>query len=127
MELRPIGTVRSVRGEISEIEVLPELADGLYRIGENRKLLILFQFHRSEGFDLRVHPKGDAGNPLVGVFASRAPRRPNPIGATEVRLLKVEGAVLTVEGLDAFEGSPVLDIKPLVRRDLLVPDLHGKD
>lgn len=117
MELRPIGVVRSVRGDISEIEIAPELAEGLFRLEESDKVLILFLFDRSEGYDLMVHPKGDPSNPLAGVFATRSPRRPNPIGATVVRLLRVEGSLLTVEGLDAWEGTPVLDIKPDRRRD----------
>ncbi len=119
MELRPIGVVRSVRGDVSEIEIRPELAEGLFRLEENEKVLILFIFDRSEGYDLKVHPKGDPRNPLAGVFATRSPRRPNPIGATVVRLLQLEGNVLTVEGLDAWEGTPVVDIKPDHRRDIL--------
>lgn len=117
MEIRPIGFVRSVQGEVSEIEIAPELADGLFRLEENDTLLVLFLFDRSEGFELRVHPRGDVSNPLVGVFASRSPRRPNPIGATVVRLLGVKGNVLTVSGLDAWEGTPVIDIKPDRRRN----------
>ena len=117
MELRPIGTVRSVKGDIGEIEIDLELADGLFRLEESEKVLVLFIFDRSEGYDLRVHPKGDVRNPLVGVFASRSPRRPNPIGVTVVKLLKVEGNMLTVSGLDAWEGTPVVDIKPERRRD----------
>ena len=57
MELRPIGVVRSVRGDVSEIEIRPELAEGLFRLEENEKVLILFIFDRSEGYDLKVHPK----------------------------------------------------------------------
>lgn len=126
MELRPIGVVRSVRGDISEIEIVPGLEEGLFRLEENEGLLVLFIFDRSEGFELRVHPRGDASNPLVGVFASRSPRRPNPIGATAVKLLKVDGNVLTVRGLDAWEGTPVIDIKPEGRKGLVArPD--GKD
>lgn len=117
MELKPIGTVRSVNGDVSEIVVDPELADGLFRLEENEKVLILFIFDRSEGYELRVHPKGDVKNSQVGVFASRSPRRPNSIGATVVRLLGIEGNVIRVSGLDAWEGTPVVDIKPDRRRD----------
>jgi tRNA (adenine37-N6)-methyltransferase len=128
MELRPIGVVRSVRGNVSEIELLPELMEGLYRIDDNEKLLVLFQFDRSEGYELKVHPRGNAGNPLVGVFASRSPDRPNHIGATVVRLVRVEANVLTVEGLDAWEGTPVLDIKPERRRGAVdLGRIDGKD
>ena len=112
MEITPIGRVRSVKNNVSEIELRPDLVDGLYHIEDNEKLLILFIFDRSEGFELRVHPKGDPNNPLLGVFATRSPRRPNPIGATVVRLLGVEGNIITVEGLDAWEGTPIVDIKP---------------
>ena len=120
MELRPIGTVRSVKGDISEIEIDPELADGLFRLEESEKILVLFVFDRSDGYELKVHPKGDVKNPLVGVFASRSPRRPNPVGATVVKLLGIEDNVLTVSGLDAWVGTPVVDIKPGRRRDELV-------
>lgn len=116
-ELSPIGFVRSVVGNVSEIEVHPSLEEGLYHLDDNREILILFYFDRSEGFDLQVHPRGDPSAPLVGVFASRSPRRPNQIGVTSVRLLGVSGNILTVEGLDAWEGTPVLDIKPVNRRD----------
>ncbi len=125
--MHPIGVVRSVKGNVSEIELLPELQEGLYRIDDNEKLLVLFQFDRSEGYELKVHPRGDPSNPLVGVFASRSPNRPNPIGATVVQLVKVENNVLTVEGLDAWEGTPVLDIKPDRPRPALDIDrIEGK-
>jgi tRNA-Thr(GGU) m(6)t(6)A37 methyltransferase TsaA len=128
MELCPIGFVRSVMDDLSEIELRPELLDGLYRIDENEKLLVLFQFDRSEGYDLRVHPRGDKNNPKVGVFATRSPRRPNPIGATVVRLLEVKDNVLKVKGLDAWEGTPILDIKLYKRRDKLgLEGSKGKD
>lgn len=128
MELHPIGVVRSVDGQVSEIELLPELLDGLYRIDDNEKLLVLFHFDRSDAVRLRVHPRGDPRNPLVGVFASRSPDRPNHIGATVVRLVRVEANVLTVEGLDAWEGTPVLDIKPDGRRDAVdLGPIEGKD
>jgi tRNA-Thr(GGU) m(6)t(6)A37 methyltransferase TsaA len=61
---------------------------------------------------MKVHPRGREDMPLLGVFATRTPYRPNPIGLTLVELMKVEGNVLTVRGLDAFDGTPVLDIKP---------------
>lgn len=67
---------------------------------------------------LRVHPRADPGLPEVGVFASRSPTRPNPIGLTLVRLLEIKGNLLTVRGLDAYDGSPVLDIKPFLMKEL---------
>jgi tRNA (adenine37-N6)-methyltransferase len=122
MELSPIGRVRSVRGETSEIEVFPEYLDGLYRVEEHERLMVLFLFDRSSAVKLRVNPRGDLRNPLVGVFSSRSPDRPNHIGVTTVKLLGVSGGVLTVEGLDAWEGTPIIDIKPDRRRNGLELD-----
>jgi tRNA-Thr(GGU) m(6)t(6)A37 methyltransferase TsaA len=95
-----------------EIEILPEYQEGLYRVMENDRLLVLFLFDRSERVDLLVHPRGDPNSPIVGVFSSRSPNRPNHIGTTVATLVKIDGNVLTVEGLDAWEGTPVIDIKP---------------
>ncbi|MHC1681185.1 MAG: tRNA (N6-threonylcarbamoyladenosine(37)-N6)-methyltransferase TrmO [Methanomassiliicoccales archaeon] len=109
--LTPIGRVISVEGEVSEIEVFPEYSEGLHRIELLKELDILFIFDRSEGFDLQVHPKGDESIPLAGLFGTRSPRRPSPIGLTRVTLLERRGNVLKVKGLDAFVDTPVADIK----------------
>jgi len=126
MWVEPIGRVcnaaeekQDFEGLISEIEVFPEFAEGLYRIEDVPELLILFVFDRSTSYEMHVHPRGDLRNPEVGVFASRSPNRPNFIGVTQVELLRREGNVLTVKGLDALNGTPVIDIKPAVRRDLV--------
>ena len=76
-------------------------------------LLVVFVFHRSEGHELLQHPRGDRSRPKRGVFALRSPNRPNPIGVTEVELIAIEGSILTVRGLDAIDGTPVLDLKPV--------------
>lgn len=73
--------------------------------------MVVFYFHRSQGYDLCQHPRGDQSRPQRGVFALRSPRRPNPIGVTEVELMAVERNVLRVRGLDAINGTPVLDLK----------------
>ncbi len=73
--------------------------------------MVLFRFDRSDQVRMTVHPHGDPVNPLVGVFASRTPNRPNQIGVTKVSLLERKGQVLSVRGLDALNGSPVIDIK----------------
>ncbi|MCW3987052.1 MAG: TrmO family methyltransferase, partial [Candidatus Bathyarchaeota archaeon] len=67
---------------------------------------------------VKTHPRGRIDLPLLGVFATRTPHRPNPIGMTLVELLKVDGNVLTVRNLDAFDGTPVLDIKPFDNWDM---------
>ena len=89
----------------------PALSDGLLGLEPGSDVVVLYYFHRSTGYDLHVHPQGDPDRPLRGVFAVRSPRRPNPIGVTTVRIRRIEGNVLEVVGLDALDGSPVLDIK----------------
>jgi formylmethanofuran dehydrogenase subunit E len=121
---RPIGMVHSAltadtaapreRAEAS-IHVYPEFSAGLLGIEGFERLQVLFVFHRAPAnAPLHQHPRGDQTVPRRGVFALRSPHRPNPIGLTTVRLLAVEGNVLRVDGLDAWDGSPVLDIKPYV-------------
>lgn len=124
MEVVPIGYVHNsaeedtdFEGLVSEIEILPEYAEGLHRIEENEELDIVFLFDRSTFYKMRVHPHHDPTQPEVGVFASRSPKRPNFLGLTRVRLLERRGNVLVVKGLDAFNGTPVIDIKPAHRRD----------
>ena len=120
ISLRPIGTVRNAihmrpetwKDVVSEIHIDPELEDALSGIEEFSHLLIIFYFHLSSECPLQLHPRGDPDLPLTGVFATRAPVRPNPIGASIVELLTVSGNVLTVKGLDTYDGTPVLDIKP---------------
>jgi tRNA-Thr(GGU) m(6)t(6)A37 methyltransferase TsaA len=120
IEFTPIGYVENdylepeykeeVYQKVSKIVLREDLVDGLYRVEELEKLYILFYFSRSEGYKL-IHRRRYDGE-MSGVFASRSPYRPNGIGLTIVELLKVEGNVLHVKGLDAINGTPVLDIKP---------------
>ena len=83
--------------------------DGLDRF---KYLLIIFYFDRSEGYQERVHPMGDKSIPERGVLATRSPCRPNPIGVTVVEIFSVQGNTIRVTGLDALNGTPILDIKP---------------
>lgn len=101
---------------VSEIHINPELAEGLERIEEFSHLNIIWSFHQSqfEGLALLVYPRGQKEFGKIGVFASRSPFRPNPIAKTLVRLLEHKGNVLKVKGLDAINGTPVLDIKPFI-------------
>ncbi len=93
------------------IELLREFEPGLADIEGFSHLFVLWEFDRSEDFDLVAHPPTDERRPH-GVFATRSPRRPNPIGLTVVELLRRDGASLHVRGVDMLDGSPVLDIKP---------------
>jgi tRNA-Thr(GGU) m(6)t(6)A37 methyltransferase TsaA len=102
----------TLRASRSRIVLAPELLEGLTGLGSGMALLVVFVFHRAEGFDLLQHPRGDRSRLQRGVFALHSPNRPNPIGITEVELLAIEGNILTVRGLDALDGTPVLDLKP---------------
>lgn len=120
--LTPIGHVESefkeyapseeMRQRPSRIVVRPELAPGLMGLEPGHDILVLFLFHRASGYELQLHPRHDPQRPLRGVFATRSQYRPNGIGATVARIVEVAGNTLTVTGLDAQDGSPVLDIKP---------------
>jgi tRNA-Thr(GGU) m(6)t(6)A37 methyltransferase TsaA len=127
--LNPIGYVKTAavgdevkdKALISQIVVHDELTDGLSGISSYSHLFVLFylnQITNDQRRTLRVHPRGRMDLPLTGVFAVRTMLRPNPIGLTVVELVSVESNVLTVKGLDAFDGTPVLDVKPYDQWDI---------
>lgn len=119
-----IGTVRSPYAQTSQIpkgpgaehtaegilEIAPELEAGLTDIEGFSHLYVIWTFHRADGYDLMATPPTDTR--AHGVFATRAPRRPNPIGLTVVQLLRRDGRNLHVRGVDMLDGTPILDIKP---------------
>jgi tRNA-Thr(GGU) m(6)t(6)A37 methyltransferase TsaA len=78
-----------------------------------QEILVIFWFHHSTHYDLRQHPQGDKTRAKRGVFSLRSPNRPNPIGITQVRIKGIDNNVLYVTNLDAFNGTPVLDLKPV--------------
>jgi tRNA-Thr(GGU) m(6)t(6)A37 methyltransferase TsaA len=124
MSMQPIGYVRSPYRNTHEIpkglgathraegvlEVREEFEPGLKDIEGFSHLFVIWAFDRSEGFTLLVTPPSD--DRPHGVFATRSPRRPNPIGLTVVELLGCEGPALRVRGIDMLDGTPILDIKP---------------
>jgi tRNA (adenine37-N6)-methyltransferase len=127
----PIGTVRSTRADLADdgwdgvrarIELTAEFEpDALAGIEDFSHAEVIFHFDRADESTVERHsrhPRGNTAWPKVGIFAQRASRRPNRIGATIVRVLKREGRMLEVAGLDASDGSPVLDIKPVMRQFL---------
>jgi tRNA-Thr(GGU) m(6)t(6)A37 methyltransferase TsaA len=103
----------TLRASPSRIVLAPDLLDGLTGLEPGMTLLIVFIFHQAKGYELLQHPRGDRNRPKRGVFALRSPNRPNPIGITQVELVAIEGNTLTVHGLDALDGTPVLDLKPV--------------
>jgi tRNA-Thr(GGU) m(6)t(6)A37 methyltransferase TsaA len=102
----------AIRSAESRIVLDPTLSEGLRGLEPGEQITVIFSFHRSHGYDLCQHPRGDRSRPQRGVFALRSPRRPNPIGVTVVDLVATEGNVLRVRGLDAINGTPVFDLKP---------------
>ena len=92
------------------LEILPQFEAGLADIEGFSHIIVLWVFDRIEGFDLLANPPSD--NRSHGVFATRSPRRPNPIGLSIVELLRREGAHLHVRGVDMLDGTPILDLKP---------------
>jgi len=117
----PIGYVESdfnapARPEImaaaeSRVVLGPEFVEGLTGLKAGQRVMVVFHFHLVQSYALLQHPRGDRSRPRRGVFALHTPYRPNPIGVTVVDLLSVEGNVLRVRGLDALNGTPILDIK----------------
>lgn len=103
-----------MRAKRSRIEIDPAFAPGLLGLEPGADILVLFRFHRipDEEIELQLHPRHNSENPLAGVFATRTQFRPSRIGTTVAHIERIEGRVLTVSGLDAQDGSPVIDIKP---------------
>jgi tRNA-Thr(GGU) m(6)t(6)A37 methyltransferase TsaA len=106
--IQPAGA-EGIRGEI---ELREEFMAGVKDLAGFSHLILIYHFHHSKGFDLHVKPFLD--HESRGVFATRAPKRPNPIGLSVVRLVKVEGNRLIIEDVDVLDGTPLLDIKPYV-------------
>ena len=126
-EVRPIGTVESPLVDVSEapnqgdegapdaVLVLdPELATAVKDIEAGDRVVVLTWLHRARRDVLEVHPRSDMHRPLTGVFSTRSPDRPNPIGLHTVEVLAVDGVRVRVRGLEAIDGTPVLDIKPVL-------------
>lgn len=127
--LHPIGIVQK-QGDTVSIEVYPDYSDGMLGLEGFSHIDVLFWCHENdtptERAVLRVHPRRDPANPLTGVFATRSPKRPNPMGLTRCRIVSLEGRRIRVDALDARDGSPVLDIKchipdPLPPEDVRLP------
>jgi tRNA-Thr(GGU) m(6)t(6)A37 methyltransferase TsaA len=140
-KLEPVGFVQTeavgkeVRDKnvVSRIVFREDLTEALEGVEEFSHLFVLFWLHKISDEDRKrrkVHPRGRADMPLLGIFATRTPHRPNPIGLTRVKLLKIEDNILTVQGLDAYDGTPVLDIKPFdswdTTEDFKVPEWWKK-
>lgn len=127
MDLHPIGIVRSPlkdraaapkQGDEGAPEAVLRIslrfAQGLEGISEGDEILVLTWLDQADRSVISVHPRGDATRPETGVFATRSPDRPNPIGLHRVRVAAIDGDALRVEDLEALDGTPVLDLKPVL-------------
>ncbi len=123
--LKPIGFVRNGIQEfaghdwenvISEIVIKPELSEALDNLNEFSHIIVLFWTQREvkKIIPYKIHMQHNPSKPLVGLFATRSPDRPNPVAKTTVQLLERRENILKVKGLDAFDGTPVIDIKPYI-------------
>lgn len=96
------------------LEVNPTVAEGLDGIAVGDEIIVITWFHQAERDILKLHPRGDKTIPLTGVFATRSPDRPNPLGLHRVTVLEIDGNSLKVGPIEAIDGTPVVDIKPVL-------------
>lgn len=99
----------------ARLEVNPNLTEALNGIHVGDELIVITWFHQSQRDVLQVRPRDDLNNPLTGVFATRSPDRPNPLGLHRVTVLQIDGSRLQIGPIEAIDGTPVVDIKPVLR------------
>ena len=125
--IEPIGFIRSTLTQLEDapmqgdegapeawLELKPLVAQGLAGIKAGDELIVLTWLHLAQRDVLQVHPRGDINRPLTGVFATRSPDRPNPVGLHRVSVLEVKEQNLLVAPLEAIDGTPIVDIKPVL-------------
>jgi tRNA-Thr(GGU) m(6)t(6)A37 methyltransferase TsaA len=125
----PIGVVRSELVSLADaplqgdedsyeawLEIMPQFVQGLHGIQVGDELIVLTWLHLAQRDVLQVHPRRQVNGPLVGVFATRSPDRPNPIGLHQVSVLQIVEQRLRVAPIEAVDGTPILDIKPVLRQ-----------
>lgn len=108
MPIQPAGA----EGVQGTVEVFPAFAEGLSDLDGFSHIYLIYHLHQAQGFSLKVKPFLDTQ--MRGVFATRAPKRPNPIGLSVVRVVAVKGSEIQIEGVDVLDGTPLLDIKPYI-------------
>jgi tRNA-Thr(GGU) m(6)t(6)A37 methyltransferase TsaA len=125
--LRPIGKIRSTIKTRSEapklgsegapdawLEVAPFAAQALHGLSEGDEIIVITWLHRARRDVLKVHPRSDRRRPLTGVFATRSPDRPNPLGLHRVTVRRIAGTRLRIGPIEAVDGTPVIDLKPVL-------------
>jgi tRNA-Thr(GGU) m(6)t(6)A37 methyltransferase TsaA len=127
VSIKPIGFVRSHLKRRKDaprqgregapnavIEVLPSYTKALHRMQAGDEIVIISWLHRARRKVLKVHPRGEATRPLTGVFSTRSPDRPNPLGLHRVKVLEIKRNCLHIGPIEAIDGTPVIDIKPVI-------------
>lgn len=130
-ELKPIGSVES---SLTDLQSAPrqadegapeawlvfdaEMAEGLRSLGAGDEAIVITWLHHARRDVLSVHPRGDTARPLEGVFSTRSPNRPNPIGLHRVQITAIDGTRIRVRSLEALHGTPILDLKPVLSENV---------
>jgi tRNA-Thr(GGU) m(6)t(6)A37 methyltransferase TsaA len=125
--IQPIGVIRSEIKSREDapcfytegapnavVEMSPAYMDGLHRMKAGDEIIVITWLHQADREVLKVHPRGNPSNPLTGVFSTRSPDRPNPLGLHRVKVLEVNGTRLQIGAIEAIDGTPVVDLKPVV-------------
>jgi len=99
------------------LEILPQYTDALHRMRVDDEIIVVIWLHRASRDVLQVHPRGNRSNPLTGVFSTRSPDRPNPLGLHRTKVLEIGPGGLQIGPIEAIDGTPVVDIKPVVGSD----------
>ena len=126
-QIFPVGRVRK-KDDAVWIEIFEPYSDALLGLDGFSHIQVLFWFHQNDSAEkrktLRVHPRKDKSNPLSGVFATHSPLRPNPIGLTLCKMLAIEDRQIKIEDIDAFDETPVIDIKCYIPSSVAKSDIR---
>jgi len=114
-KVSPVGRVRNKKGKPVQLEIFDKYIPALHRLEYCSHVTVVWWFHKNDTPEkrkiLKVHPRGNKNNPLTGVFATHAPVRPNLIAITTCKVLSVKGGIVTIDRIDAFDDTPILDLK----------------
>ena len=129
-KVSPIGKVHNKKGKLVQLEIYEKYLPALDRMEYCSHVVVLWWFHKNDTPEkrkiLKVHPRGNKNNPLTGVFATHSPVRPNLIAITTCKILSVKDGIVTIEGIDAFDDTPIIDLKSAgERKTKLLPRANG--
>ncbi len=128
-QVRPIGRIHNSKGAPVRLEIFPEYVDGLHRLDLCSHVMVVWWFHKNDTPGkrriLKVRPRGRRDNPVTGVFATHSPVRPNLIAVTTCKILSIRDGIVTIDGIDAFDGTPILDLKSAGTRKVPLKGMPG--